>query len=255
MFNPISILIVDDDLNMTETLKDILEAKGITVDVAYDGFKAIEMVKKTNYLLVFMDIKMPGINGVDTLKKINEINPLTKVVMMTAYSFEELVREALDEGAYTVLYKPLNIRKFLEIIEKAIEGILILVVDDDLNTCITLKDILEEKKYRVITANSGNQAIDLSKENSFDIVIIDVMMPVLNGLETYKKIKEINPKITAIMITGYKQEVTSIIQEAMDESVYTCLYKPLNQVEIFSLIQEISKTKIIGKETHKPINE
>ncbi|MHA1465490.1 MAG: response regulator [Candidatus Heimdallarchaeaceae archaeon] len=255
MSNTVSILIVDDDLNMTETLEDILEAKGITVDIANDGFKAIEMVKKTDYQIVFMDIKMPGINGVETLKEFNAINPLTKVVMMTAYSLEELVREAIDEGAYTILYKPIDIRKFLEIIEKAFEGIFILIVDDDVNICTTLQDILEEKNYNVTTALSGKQAIELSEDSNYDIVILDVMMPIMDGLETYEKIKKINPKISTIMITGYKNEVKSVMQEVLRTDIHAFIYKPLDHNEIFSMIHEISKRKIIGKEISRAINK
>ncbi|MCG3259459.1 MAG: response regulator, partial [Candidatus Heimdallarchaeota archaeon] len=122
-----------------------------------------------------------------------------------------------------------------------------------MNICQTLQDILEEKKFRVRTANSGNQAIDLSKENNFDIVILDVMMPILNGFETYKKIKEINPNITAIMITGYEQEASTLIQAALDESVLACLSKPLEHNKIFSLIKKVSQGKIIGKKLPKPL--
>ncbi len=80
-------------------------------------------------------------------------------------------------------------------------------------------------------------------------------MPILNGFETYKKIKEINPNITAIMITGYEQEASTLIQAALDESVLACLSKPLEHNKIFSLIKKVSQGKIIGEKTPKTINE
>ncbi|MCK5587590.1 MAG: response regulator, partial [Candidatus Lokiarchaeota archaeon] len=67
---------------------------------------------------IFMDIKMPLMNGVDTYKRIKKIRPDTVVMMMTAYAVEDLVQEALKEGAYGVLYKPLDIENVLTLIKR-----------------------------------------------------------------------------------------------------------------------------------------
>jgi len=248
MSDSLPILLVDDELNMIDTLKDILEEKGFNVDIANDGFKAIEMIRRIKYALAFMDIKMPGINGVETFKRIKQISPSTKVVMMTAYSLEELINEALDEGAYGVLSKPLDLNKVLNLVKKASEGMLILIVDDDLNACVSIQDILSENGYKTRIANNGQQAIDFVNENGCEIVIIDAIMPVLNGLETHLKIKEINPKITTIMITGYEKETKIMIQAALEESIYTCLYKPIDPEEIISIIERITENKFLGRE-------
>ena len=185
MKNEANILIVDDDIDMTETLSDILEDSGYQVEVANDGFKAIEKVKDRAFDVILMDIKMPGINGVETYKEIKSIRPEAAVMMMTAYSVENLVVEALREGAHGVMYKPINITKVVEFIENSKKGALILIVDDDLSTCETLMDVLEEKGYHIARASSGQEAIKKVREARFDIVFIDVKMPVMNGLETY----------------------------------------------------------------------
>jgi len=70
-----SILIVDDDKGMTETLSDILEDIDYDVAVSDDGYKAIEMIKKKKFDFALMDIKMPGINGVETFKEVHRISP------------------------------------------------------------------------------------------------------------------------------------------------------------------------------------
>jgi two-component system response regulator HydG len=114
----ISILIVDDDPGMTETLADILTDIGHDVAVAGNGYQAIEMIKEKKYDIAFIDIKMPGINGVETFQKMKQFANLPKVVMMTAYSVEDLVEKSWEEGAYTVVYKPLDIKKLVNLIEK-----------------------------------------------------------------------------------------------------------------------------------------
>ena len=115
-----NILVVDDLKGMRVTLGRILEDEGHNVVLAENGYQAIEAAKQTSFDLIFMDIKMPGINGVQTLREVKKINPQAAVIMMTAYSVEDLVREALEEGAYAVVYKPFDIENILSIIESAL---------------------------------------------------------------------------------------------------------------------------------------
>jgi len=84
MSSETSLLIVDDDIEMTDSLCDILEDSGYDVEVAADGFKAMERVKARAFDAILMDIKMPGINGVKTYKEIKVIRPEAAVMMMTA---------------------------------------------------------------------------------------------------------------------------------------------------------------------------
>ncbi len=241
-----SILIVDDDIGMTETLADILDDMDYDVAVAGNGYRAIEMIRERAYDIVLMDIKMSGINGVETFKEVKRIRSSTKVIMMTAYSVEDLIKEALEGGAYGIIYKPLDIDKVMDLIEKAEKGVLILVVDDDPATGETLKDVMVEKSYKVDVAYSGEEAVRFAKENDIGIVFIDVKMPVLNGLETYLAIKEINPRVTAIMMTGYRREVADLVDEALRDSAYTCLYKPLDMDNVIALVEGISRQRLSG---------
>jgi len=113
-----NILIVDDNFSLRKTTEMILTHKGYTASTASNGIQAVEQVKDESFDLIIMDIKMPVINGVETYKRIKQIRPGAVVVMMTAYALEELVQEALFEGAFDILYKPLDIDKLLSLIEK-----------------------------------------------------------------------------------------------------------------------------------------
>ena len=118
MNHQFKILIVDDEDMMRLTMSAILGDIGCEVSEASDGYEAIELVKKDMFNIIFMDIKMPGINGVDTYLEIKKISPNSAVIMMTAYSVEDLIEKALNEGAYTVVYKPFDIPKIVEIIKE-----------------------------------------------------------------------------------------------------------------------------------------
>ena len=234
-----SVLIVDDEPGMTETMSAILGHLGYDVEVAGNGFEAIERVKTRPFDVVLMDIRMPGINGVETCKEIKSLRPDTAVMMMTAYSVEELVAEALERGAHGIMHKPLDIRRALEFIERVKESALVLIVDDDISTCRTLVDVLEEKGYRVGRASSGEEALALVREREFDIVFIEIKMPVMNGLEVYLSMRELRPNVKAVMMTGYRAEVEEIVDEALRNGVYTCLYKPFDLVKVLSIVEGI----------------
>jgi len=105
------ILVVDDDSGMTETLSDIFIEMGHDVTVANSGYEAVRLVKERHFDFALIDIKMPGMNGVDTFKEIKKIEPSIKVVMMTAFALDELIDDARRLGALDVLSKPLQMDK------------------------------------------------------------------------------------------------------------------------------------------------
>ncbi len=112
-----NVLVVDDDRGVRFTLEGIIDDEGYMVKGAENGYQAIELVKEINFQWVFMDIRMPGINGVETYLEIKKISPDSRVVMMTGFSVEELVNQALEEGVFAVLYKPLPVERVLSILK------------------------------------------------------------------------------------------------------------------------------------------
>lgn len=240
------ILIVDDNLSLCKTMSLVLNRKGYDVSTANDGFEAIDRVKNEFFDIIFMDIKMPVLNGVETYKKIREVNDKIITIMMTAYAVDDLIQDALKEGAYGIIYKPLDFENIVSLIENSKDteqGGLILIVDDDPGTCSTLKNILIKKGYEVSISNTGEDAIKIVLEKPFDLIFIDMKLPTLNGLETFLALKKINPKIVAIMITAYSQEMDELVQDAIDKNAYTCLNKPIDIEVMLVLIDEVLKKK------------
>ena len=95
-------------------------------------------------------------------------------------------------------------------------------------------------------ANSGEEAIDMAKENRYDIAIIDIKLPVINGLETYRSIRDFRPNAVAIIITGYPQEMDKLAQQTLREDAYAYLEKPLDMDELVSLLEGIQEQKDKG---------
>lgn len=241
-----NILIVDDNISLCRTMSFVLGRQGYAVNTAEDGPEAIERVKESPFDMIFMDIKMPLMDGVETYRRIKEIRPEAVVMMMTAYAVEDLVQEALEEGAYGIVYKPLDIEKVVAIIEEAREareGALVLVVDGDPGTCITLKNILIKRRYQVGIAHTGEEAIAMARERAYDIIFVDMKLPTINGLETYLAIREINPEAVAIVMTAYRREMSDLVEEALRNHAYTCLYKPFDMAKLLRLVDEIRERK------------
>ena len=115
------------------------------------------------------------------------------------------------------------------------QGMLVLVVDDDSGTCITLGNILKKKYYSVATAYTGEEAIAIAQDKAYVIlfIFIDMKLPTINGLETYLTIQANDPEVMVVMMIGYQQEMADLMEEALHSSAYTCLYKPLD-IEVCS---------------------
>ena len=217
-----------------------------------DGFQALDVIKASPVDLILMDIKMPVMNGVETYKKIKRITPNTPVIMLTAFALEELIQESLMEGAFACLKKPLNFDELFTTIEHAISsGSMILVVDDDENLCQNLLDILCQRGYRVSVATDSASAIEKVRTSVFDIMLLDLKLPPLNGLETYLTIRRLCPGIVVVILTGFMPEMEEMIDMAMKKGAYALLEKPINIDSLLSILEQIENQKG-KKESEKP---
>lgn len=109
-----TILVVDDEYNNYELMKTIINKTLATVLWAENGKKAVEICNNTNIDLIFMDIKMPIMNGYDAIDIIKKIIPNTKIIICTAFTnFTNFTNILKDE--YTYLYKPIDIRRMLKL--------------------------------------------------------------------------------------------------------------------------------------------
>ncbi len=114
------ILVIDDDEGIVYALKQLFLKDGYTVATAGDALKGLEILPKENPRLVFMDINMPGMNGLDTLKEIKKKNPTLPVIMVTGYGTVETAVRAMQFGAFDYLTKPLDIQQVRRVTGEAI---------------------------------------------------------------------------------------------------------------------------------------
>ena len=102
------ILVIVDEEIIRRLFKETLEDSGYRVITAPDGTEALELVKSWNFDLIFVDLKMPGMNGAETFRQIRQINGSVPIVIITGYPMSELMERALDQGPFGVMKKPFN---------------------------------------------------------------------------------------------------------------------------------------------------
>ena len=115
------IMLVDDEERFLSTTKKLLSRKGIDLLTALSGAEALERLRSHNIHVVILDVKMPGMDGISTLKEIKRQFPLVEVIMLTGHATVESAVEGLKSGATDYLMKPAEIEELLKKAEKAFD--------------------------------------------------------------------------------------------------------------------------------------
>lgn len=243
------VLLVDDNEDFLDSTKDVIEMEDFEVITATSGEEALEIIKTQSFQFILMDIKMPGLNGVETFIRMKQHDPTVNVLMATAYSMEDLMAQALREGAKAVLQKPLDMKMLLTTIRKAVcnaaESV-ILIADDDRAFCEVVSETLIEEGYRVACAHDGREAIMKAGARAYDVVLLDMRLPDYNGLEVYRKMREMRPGIVAILVSGYGSEMGGMISQALSENAHVFLQKPIDMGILIDLLNRICTDKRNG---------
>jgi CheY-like chemotaxis protein len=116
-------------------------------------------------------------------------------------------------------------------------GVHILCVDDDPDTCASLSDILTDLGYRVEVAYDGITALSLVEQNGHRLALLDYKMPDMDGLELYRRIRQIRPNLAGVFVTAFV--ASGIMEAAMEIGARRVLSKPVNFDELIPLIQQI----------------
>jgi CheY-like chemotaxis protein len=113
----LAILVADDEAGMRDTLVDILEGAGYTVEAVADGAAALAMARRQPFDVVLMDVRMPAMTGVEVCEEL--VFPPPQVVLITAYALEDQLRRARDTHVFAIVQKPFSVPYLLEVVANA----------------------------------------------------------------------------------------------------------------------------------------
>jgi len=249
--------IIEKDKTIRGLLEQLTREKGHVPVALAPGEEILSRVSAQNFSLLFIAPSAQGVHTLDLCRDIHNAMPDCKIVIITSSSLEWSDLEMKEGGIVRVLEKPLSRKKIIALFNEhlglsgtpshqqmslpnGIERVpgyreRILVVDDDRAIVATMKDVLDRHGFRVSTAGDGVKAMEMVKKENFDIIITDIHMPRMGGLETIQKIKQFSPSSFIVMMTGEGTE--SEIKEGLTEGGYACIHKPFSIKKLLGSIE------------------
>lgn len=237
--NPVA-LIVDDNIDLAENLREILEDEGWTCETVNSGEAALERLNKQSFDVVITDMKMEGMSGLDVLRSVSTRWPQTPVIVVTAYTRERTVEAAHQEGAIEVLSKPVDLDTLLDTVKRLIESkSRVLLVEDEDELRSNLVEIFDIwSNFSVAAVATQQEALSLINENEFDVIIIDIRLPDGDGIQLAQTIQQrLGSRCPAFLFTSaYADEIGKVAKELTGCSRYV-LPKPFSPGLLISLVR------------------
>lgn len=223
-----SILIVDDDPDAGQNLGDILVDLGYRVEVATDGFMALELARIQTFQIALLDFKMPGMDGLTLASKLRELSCSMAVILTTAYANRDTVAAAPGHGIWKVFSKPLDLKQMIPCLVALSEQPVVLIVDDDRDLSESLADVLQDKGYRTFIRSDVNTALACLRGSNFQVVVLDMKLPGGFGDDVFRQLRRISQNARVILMTGHRHEMEDRIRQSLDAGADAVCYKPFD---------------------------
>ena len=261
------VLVVDDEEDVCIDIREIMRDTGVDVSYALSGKKAIEMVQSAcdahnDYHIVLLDWKMPEMDGVETAKRIRKkVGADVPIMVLTSYSFDEIEEEAKNAGIDYFLPKPFFVSNFRNAImqirdkgekkdepakleEISIKGLKVLAAEDNEINAEILCELMDIEEVKCDVASDGKEALEKfenSAEGQYDMIFMDVQMPVMNGYEATRAIRACaHPQAKTIPIIAMTANAfDDDVKMALESGMNAHLAKPIDISKLKSIIANI----------------
>lgn len=283
-----TILIIEDNQLNLDMARDLLKRAGFQTLEAEDAHTGIRLAKEKQPNLILMDMHLPIINGYEA-SKLLKTDPVTQnipIVGFTALAMEEDQKKAIEHGCLGVIAKPINVDRFAEMVtaylpvagsvitmpkptpeivsEKVVTPTCIppmsrcykvLVVDDRHQNRELLEDILKKMGQPSVSARNGQEALYLAKEENPDLILLDIMMPGMDGYEVFDRLKAdpSTAEIPVIFVSALNK--TEDIVKGLQKGGMDYITKPLQVEEVVARITTALRTKLFQDALRQQIEE
>ena len=248
------ILVIDDDINFLDLVDRRLTKEGFLVFTSHSGLNGLDKAKKLLPDIIILDIIMPDIDGWSVYQKIKKIPLLSQIpiIIVTIGDYEQMAK---DFGVVDFLSKPIvwdNLHQILEKYKVVSKSKHILVVDDDSSTRTILRKMLIKDGWRVDEAENGKVAIERMGMQIPELILLDLLMPVMDGFKFLKEIKKVDAwlKIPIIVITSKDLTVDdySFLTDNVDKVIQKGKYNRQEIIDQIDTSIKESKLKMYLKE-------
>ena len=205
------ILIVNDDPQVVKKIVSTIKEADYEVEVAYDGIQGVQKAREQRPDLIIIDFKAPAGDGLGLLENLQSMPEIatSPIIFISFDSGEKIPKKLLDLGAKDFMSDPLDEKELLAKVNKYLVGAdkghkKILIVEDEPHTLQIVKDRLESNGFEVITAIDGEEALATAKKEKPNLIILDVMLPKMDGFHVCRllKFEEEYKSIPIIMVTA-----------------------------------------------------
>ena len=259
------VLIIDDNSSARSVLSGMLMSISLVADEAASGEEGIEMIhdaagRDEPYEIVFIDWQMPSLDGIETCKRIRELPDLSEqphMVMVTAYGREDVLKQAEVNGLENVLVKPVTASTLFDTVVAVLHvdqesaahsepapsfdiartrGTRVLLVEDnEINQEVAI-GLLEDAAIQVDLAENGEIAVRMSKENDYDAVLMDMQMPVMDGVEATRVIRS-DPSLQSLPIIAMTANAMAADRDkCLKAGMNDHVAKPIDPDELFTVL-------------------
>ncbi len=256
-----TILVIDDERLLCDLLQGALSRHGHEVSTAYSGREGITSFRDRRPRFTLLDLSLPDINGIEVLKQIRQIDPQSAVIILTGSASDQLERQARELGITDFLIKELSFDVLIGAVRRAMqapgkpaghprtaagpagapatlqEEHSILIVDDEAQIRDMLTQYLSQHNYRVLSAHDGQTGLALAERERPHLIILDINMPGMNGVEVLRKLRTKHYAGGVIMLTGVQDE--KLLKEALRLGSIDIVGKPAD-LERIRLAIEVS---------------
>lgn len=244
----LNVLVVDDEESILKSLSLTLQGGGYDVAVAKTGNEGVKKLEQYRFDAIIVDYKLPDIDGLEIAKTIRDKDRKVPLIIITGYTPIETADINVRLGNFNFLEKPLEGETVLSTLRRSLisrdclaneQQVLdkpsILVVDDDYEIRLGLEEILKEAGYNCKSCDTGQEALEKIKEELFHMLIVDLNLGDMEGVEVIKRAKEYFPETMTILITG-APSVESVVG-ALKSGTFDYIIKPLHFEDVLARIK------------------
>ncbi|MDH3594248.1 MAG: response regulator [Rhodospirillales bacterium] len=250
MADSLKICVVDDDRDVAEGLAEILQMVGHQVQTVFAGQDAVRVLGQEDFDIAFINAELPDLTDLESFIEVRKIKPDMQTVMMTGYTIEQLLRQAVGSGSVNVLQKPVTMDEVVRALDGAKPKGIVLVAEDDPEIGDKIRDTLVLQEYRVKLAHTPKVALESVGAGDCDILVLDLRRPVIDALEVYLELEKQDHGLPTIVVSTYPDKQAGPIDVLRDQSVTGILIKPFDPARLLAVLEELCK-----KDTPAPVEK
>ncbi len=235
----IRLLLVDDEVEFLESTSKALSRRGFSVSIAASADDAMRLLEQQDFDVAVLDVLMPGMPGDDLFRWMKAMHASLPVIMLTGHGTVMQAFEVSREGVFEYLTKPCDMDKLARVAKQAaagrdadlgeeglasVEEVRLLIIDDEVEFLESVSSALSRRGMRVRTAASAVEGLEQLREHPFDVVLLDIKLPDIDGVSLIRRIKETQPESEVILLTGQPSVDTGV--EGMMRGAVDYLIKP-----------------------------